>query len=70
MDHIFIDLRGRDFRGPTLEFVSLRRASLDPGTDVSGGCEYDVGLDLLGSSTEANCIVTLSIQYLGARSKR
>jgi len=35
IDHIFIDLRGRDFRGLNREIVSRRGASLDPGTDIS-----------------------------------
>jgi hypothetical protein len=35
INNIFIDLRGRDFRGLNREFVSRRRASLDPGTDVT-----------------------------------
>jgi len=35
MDYIFIDLRGRDFRGLNCEFVSQQRASLNLGTDVS-----------------------------------
>ena len=34
IDYIFIDLRGRHFRGLNREFVSRRRASLDPGTDI------------------------------------
>jgi len=34
IDHIFIGLRGRVFRGLNRWFVSRRGASLDPGTDV------------------------------------
>ena len=34
IDNIFIDLRGRHFRGPNREFVSRRRVSRDAGTDV------------------------------------
>ncbi len=34
-NHIFIELRGRDFRGSNRWFVSRRGASLDPGTDVN-----------------------------------
>ena len=33
-NYIFIDLRGRDFKGPNYWFVSLRGASRDLGTDV------------------------------------
>ena len=33
-NHIFIDLRGRDFKGLNWWFVSRRGASRDPGTDV------------------------------------
>lgn len=33
-NHIFIDLRGRDFKDPNWWFVSRRGASRDPGTDV------------------------------------
>lgn len=35
INHIFIDLRGRDFKGPNRWFVSPRGASRDAGTDVS-----------------------------------
>ena len=34
-NHIFIDLRERDFKGLNWWFVSRRGASRDPGTDVS-----------------------------------
>ncbi len=33
-NHIFIDLRGRDFKGLNYWFVSRRGASRDLGTDV------------------------------------
>ncbi len=35
IDHISIDLRGRDFRGPNRKTVPSRRASLDVGMDVT-----------------------------------
>ena len=35
INHIFIDLRGRDFKGPNCWFVSPRGASRDAGTDVN-----------------------------------
>ena len=34
MDHIFIDLRGREFRGLNREIVPSRRTSLDVRTYV------------------------------------
>ena len=34
IDHISIDLRGRDFRDPNRKTVPSRRASLDIGMDV------------------------------------
>jgi len=34
IDHIFINLGGRKFRGPNREIVPSRRASLDVGTHV------------------------------------
>ncbi len=34
-NHIFIDLRGRDFKDPNCWFVSPRGASRDAGTDVT-----------------------------------
>ncbi len=34
INHIVIDLRGRDFKGPNCWFVSPRGASRDAGTDV------------------------------------
>ena len=34
INHIFMNLRGRDFKGPNCWFVLPRGASLDVGTDV------------------------------------
>jgi len=56
IDHIFIDLRGRVFRGLNRWFVSRRGASLDPGTDVislsAGSVEFWLATGARGTDYE------------------